>query len=290
MNKIKLAIPKGSLEESTLDLFKKAGFTFVASGRSYILSVDDDEIEALLIRPQEIPRYVEDGVLDLGISGYDWICENGSDVVELADLLYSKTGFYPVKIVVAVHQDSALRTPADLAGQRIATEYVGLTQRWLGENGASADVEFSHGACEVKIPELADAIVVNTETGSSIRAHNLKVIHKILESTPRLIANRDALQDPWKRQKAESLAMLLQGALRAAALVGLKLNVSRASLSEVLSTLPAMKNPTVSPLADHDWVAVETILDRRLVRDLIPKLKRAGAQDIVEYPLNKVIY
>ena len=287
--KIRLAIPKGSLQDLTLDLFKKAGFNFVESARSYVLAVDDREIEALLIRPQEIPRYVEDGVIDIGISGHDWIEENQSNVKEICDLTYAKTGFHPVKIVVAVHEGASFRTAADLQGKRIATEYIGLTRRWLEKGGATADVEFSWGSCEVKVPELADAVVVNTETGSSLRAHNLRVVDTILESTPRMIGNERALQDEWKRQKAESIAMLVQGALRAATLVGLKMNVACTSLESVLGVLPAMKNPTISPLADREWVAVETILDLRQVRDLIPRLKRAGARDLVEYPLNKVI-
>ena len=287
--KIKLALPKGSLQDLTLDLFHKAGFNFVISSRSYVPSVDDDEIDALLIRPQEIPRYVEDGVLDIGISGHDWIQENHSDVVELSDLCYAKSGFHPVRVVAAVADAAPIHSVRDLDGKRVASEYVGLTREWLEKGGVSGEVEFSWGACEVKIPELADAIVVNTETGSSLRAHNLRVIDTLLTSTPRLIANRAAMQDPWKRQKAESLAMLLQGALRASMLVGLKMNVARASLDAVVGELPAMKNPTVSPLADAQWVAVETILDKHQVRDLIPRLKRAGARDLVEYPLNKVI-
>jgi ATP phosphoribosyltransferase len=287
--KIKLALPKGSLQDLTLDLFKKAEFNFAVGSRSYVPSVDDPEIDALLIRPQEIPRYVQDGVLDIGISGYDWICECRSDVVELADLTYAKSGFHPVRIVAAVAQDAPFHSARDLHGKRVATEYVDLTRRWLEGAGAQGEVEFSWGACEVKIPELADAIVVNTETGSSLRAHNLRIIDTLLESTPRLIGNRKAMEDPWKREKAESLAMLMKGALRAAMLVGLKMNVSTADLQSVIGALPAMKNPTVSPLADKDWVAVETIIEQRQVRDLIPQLKRAGARDLVEYPLNKVI-
>lgn len=289
MMKIKLALPKGSLQDLTLDLFKKAGFSFVVSSRSYVPSVDDEEIDALLIRPQEIPRYVQQGVLDIGISGHDWIQETLSDVVELCDLTYAKSGFHPVQIVAAVEEASPIRSAAELQGKRIATEYVGLTERWLGKSGVTGNVEFSWGACEVKIPELADAVVVNTETGSSLRAHNLRIIDTLLQSTPRLIGNRQAMEDPWKREKAESLAMLLKGALRAATLVGLKMNVAQTSLAEVLSVLPAMKNPTISPLADRAWVAVETILDQHQVRDLVPRLKRAGACDLVEYPLNKVI-
>jgi ATP phosphoribosyltransferase len=289
--KIKLALPAGSLRDITLDLFKNAGFNFSigGGGRSYAPSVDDDEIDALLIRAQEIPRYVQDGVRDIGISGYDWIEETQADVIELCDLTYSKTGFHPVRVVAAVQEDSLFKTAADLHGMRVATEYVALTQRWLEKAGVTGSVEFSWGACEVKVPELADAVVVNTETGSSIRANNLRIIDTLLQSTPRLIANRRAMEDPWKRQKAEGIAMLLKGALRAASLVGLKMNASRDALPDVLAQLPAMKNPTIAPLADNEWVAVETIVEIQQVRDLIPRLKRAGARDLVEYPLNKVI-
>lgn len=289
--KLKIGLPKGSLQEATIELFKKAGFDFHVSARSYEPTVDDPELEPWLIRPQEIPRYVEDGVLDVGISGKDWIEDNGVDVIEVADLTYSKVTRNPVRVVLAVQESSPIASVKDLQGKRIATEYVRLTERYLQQHGVRADVEFSWGACEVKVPVLADAIVVNTETGSSLRAHNLRIVDTLLVSTPRLIANEQVWrQDAWKREKTENIAMLLTAALNAGALVGLKMNVEKANLSAVLSVLPALKNPTISPLSDKAWVAVETILEGKQVRDLIPQLKRAGAQGIVEYPLNKVIY
>ncbi|MGQ9488628.1 MAG: ATP phosphoribosyltransferase [Armatimonadota bacterium] len=289
--KLKIGLPKGSLQEATFELFKKAGFDFHVSARSYEPTVDDPELEPWLIRPQEIPRYVEDGVLDVGISGKDWIEDNGVDVIEVADLTYSKVTRNPVRVVLAVQESSPIASVKDLQGKRIATEYVRLTERYLHQHGVQADVEFSWGACEVKVPVLADAIVVNTETGSSLRAHNLRIVDTLLVSTPRLIANKQVWrQDAWKREKTENIAMLLTAALNAGALVGLKMNVEKTHLSAVLSVLPALKNPTISPLSDEAWVAVETILEGKQVRDLIPQLKRAGAQGIVEYPLNKVIY
>lgn len=288
--RLKIGLPKGSLQEATFELFKKAGFDFHVSARSYEPTVDDPELEPWLIRPQEIPRYVQDGVLDVGISGRDWIEDNDVDVVEIADLTYSKVTRNPVRVVLAVQESSPFQSVRDLQGKRIATEYVRLTERYLAQHGVQAIVEFSWGACEVKVPTLADAIVVNTETGSSLRAHSLRILDTLLASTPRLIANKQAWQDPWKRQKAENIAMLLTAALNAGALVGLKMNVEKSNLPIVLSTLPALKNPTISPLSDEGWVAVETILESKQVRDLIPQLKRAGAQGIVEYPLNKVIY
>lgn len=288
--KLKIGLPKGSLQEATFDLFKKAGFELHVSLRSYEPTVDDPELEPWLIRPQEIPRYVQDGILDVGISGKDWIEDNGAEVVEVADLTYSKVTRNPVRVVLAVQESSPIESVKDLQGKRIATEYVRLTERYLQQHGVQASVEFSWGACEVKVPVLADAIVVNTETGSSLRAHNLRIVDTLLVSTPRLIANKEAWQDTWKREKTENIAMLLTAALNAGALVGLKMNVERANLPAVLSVLPALKNPTISPLSDEKWVAVETILEQKQVRDLIPQLKRAGAQGLVEYPLNKVIY
>lgn len=288
--KLKIGLPKGSLQEATFELFKKAGFDFHVSSRSYEPTVDDPELEPWLIRPQEIPRYVQDGVLDVGISGKDWIEDNGVDVIEVADLTYSKVTRNPVRVVLAVQESSSIQSVKDLQGKRIATEYVRLTERYLQQHGVQATVEFSWGACEVKVPTLADAIVVNTETGSSLRAHNLRIVDTLLVSTPRLIANKQAWQDAWKREKTENIAMLLTAALNAGVLVGLKMNVERANLPAVLGVLPALKNPTISPLSDEGWVAVETILEEKQVRELIPQLKRAGAQGIVEYPLNKVIY
>ena len=289
--KLKLGIPKGSLQEATFSLFKKAGFEFrMSSGRSYHPSVDDPEIEPLLIRPQEIPRYIEQGILDVGLTGKDWIENNGSDVEEIAEFAYSKATRNPIKVVLSASNDSNINSVHDLAGKRIATEYVELTKRYLAEHKVEAEVEFSWGACEVKVPDLVDAIVVNTETGNSLRAHNLKIVDVILESTTRLVANKAAWQDPWKRDKIENIAMLLRGALNAEIMVGLKMNVSKADLDEVTAQLPALKTPTVSQLSDPDWVAIEIIVEESVVRNIIPNLKRAGAEGIVEYPLNKVVY
>ena len=288
--KLKIGIPKGSLQDATIAMFKKAGWDFQVSSRSYMPSCDDDDIEALLVRPQEIPRYVADGILDAGLTGKDWIVSSGDDVVEAADLAYSKVSKKPIKVVLAVQEDSDFKKAKDLEGKRISTEYVDLTNRWLESKGVTAQVEFSWGACEVKVPDLADAIVVNTETGSSIRANNLRIMETILESTPRLIVNKDSWRDEWKRNKIENMAMLLMGALNAELLVGLKMNVPKAKLDHVTSKLPALKTPTLSPLSDQDWVAVEIIIEEKVARDLIPELKRAGAEGLVEYPLNKVIY
>lgn len=289
--KLKIGIPKGSLQEATFGLFKKAGFEFrMSSGRSYHPSVDDPQLEPLLIRPQEIPRYVEQGVLDAGLTGKDWIEDNGSQVVEIAELGYSKSTLNAIRIVLAAQNGSPIESVRDLEGKRISTEYVRLTERYLQRSGVSATVEFSWGACEVKVPELADAIVVNTETGSSLRAHNLKIVDTLLTSTTRLIVNSGAWQDAWKHEKIENLAMLLRGALNAETLVGLKMNTSRRCLEAVTALLPALNTPTVSSLSNPDWVAIEIIVADSTVRDLIPALKRAGAEGIVEYPLNKVVY
>jgi ATP phosphoribosyltransferase len=289
--KLKIGIPKGSLQEATFTLFRKAGFEFrMSSGRSYHPSVDDPEVEPLLIRPQEIPRYVEEGILDVGLTGKDWIEDNGSDVVEVGEFTYSKATLNPIRVVLAAQNGSNIESAADLAGKRIATEYVRLTERYLESHGVKATVEFSWGACEVKVPELVDAIVVNTETGSSLRAHNLKIVDTLLTSTTRLIANHAAWEEPWKRAKTENIALLLRGALNAEQLVGLKMNVPRPNLDAVNQILPALKRPTVSPLSDPDWVALEIIVEEKVVRDLLPALKRAGAEGLVEYPLNKVIY
>lgn len=290
--KLRIGLPKGSLEDATFAMLKKAGWDFQADSRSYMPTCDDEEIDALLVRPQEIPRYIVDGILDAGITGKDWIVDCGADknVIEAADLQYSKATLRPIRVVVAVKEDSPFRAAKDLQGKRISTEYVNLTSRWLAENGVSAQVEFSWGACEVKVPELADAIVVNTETGSSLRTHNLRIMETILESTPRLIANNAAWADSWKRNKIENMAMLLRGALNAEQLVGLKMNVPRDSLDSIMKVLPALKKPTLSPLSDEGWVAAEIIIEEKVARDLIPKLKRAGAEGLVEYPLNKVVY
>jgi ATP phosphoribosyltransferase len=291
--KLKIGLPKGSLQDATFDLFRKAGFSFrVDSSRSYVPTCDDPEIDALLIRPQEIPRYVLQGVLDCGLTGWDWIVDNDAadDLIQVADLVYGKREFHTIKIVLAAPNDSPINEPKDLQGKRIATEYVNLTRRWLAQHGVDADVEFSWGACEVKVPDLADAIVANTETGSSLRAHGLRIVQVILESSTRFVMNKESYQDPWKRAKAENIAMLLQGALNAIGMVGLKMNVCRDDLPKVLDILPALKRPTISNLADENWVALEVILEERAARDLVPQLKRAGATGLVEYPLNKVIY
>ncbi len=289
--KLKIGIPKGSLQEATFTLFRKAGFEFrMSSGRSYHPTVDDPELEPLLLRPQEIPRYVEQGILDAGLTGKDWIEDNEADVVEVADFTYSKATLNPIRVVLAVPNDAPVTSAKDLAGKRIATEYVRLTERYLRGHGVEAQVEFSWGACEVKVPDLVDAIVVNTETGSSLRAHNLRIVDTLLTSTTRLIANHAAYGDPEKRAKMENMMMLLRGALNAEVLVGLKMNVARAHLDTVSGILPALKQPTVSPLADPEWVAIEIIIEEKQVRDLVPQLKRAGAEGIVEYPLNKVVY
>jgi ATP phosphoribosyltransferase len=288
--KLRLGLPKGSLQEATFQVFDKAGWRIRVDARSYHPVMDDEEIEALLIRPQEIPRYLEDGLIDAGITGKDWMEDCGLDAHEIADLRYAKTSMNPIRVVLATRADSGIASAADLQGKRISTEYVRLTERWLRERGVSATVEFSWGACEMKVPDLADAVVVNTETGSSLRAHNLVVVEELLVSTPRLVASHRAWSDPWKRQKLENLAVLLVGVIQAEGLVGLKMNVQRRHLQTVLDILPALKRPTVSSLTDEDWVAVETVLTEREVRRLVPDLKRAGATGIVEYSLNKVIY
>jgi len=284
---IKLGLPKGSLQDATVDLFAKAGFTINVSSRSYFPTIDDDEIECMLIRPQESPRYVELGLLDLAITGFDWILKR--DVVEVAELVYSKQLRRPVRWVVAVPNDSQIRTIADLQGKRIATEAVDLTEQFLTEHGISAQVEFSWGATEVKPPHLADAIVEVTETGSSLKANNLRIIHEILQSTTRLIANRQSLQDPLKKSKIADLALLLQAALTARGKVGLMLNVHENNLAVIEELLPSMKSPTISKLQAEGWYAVSTIVNEDIVRKIIPKLKASGAEDIVEYPLNKVV-
>jgi len=286
---LRLGLPKGSLQEATLKLFRKAGYHITVSARSYYPVFDDHEIESMLIRAQEMARYVEDGHLDCGLTGLDWVLEQNADVVEVAELIYGKGGFSPVKWVIAVPVDSKIRTVKDLEGKHIATELVGFTKRYLRSKGIKAEVDFSWGATEVKPPHLADAIVELTETGASLRANNLRIVETIIESTTRFIANKRAWQDRWKRQKMENIAILLKGALDAEEKVGLKMNVPEKSFKKVLSLLSAMHSPTVSPLSDKGWYAVEVITDERMVRDLIPKLKSIGASGIVEYPLNKVI-
>jgi len=287
--KIKLGIPKGSLQESTVELFKKAGFNISVSERSYFPSIDDDEIECMLIRAQEMARYVEDGVLDFGLTGMDWVLENNADVVKVADLIYSKRGLGKVKWVLAAPVDSGIKSVKDLEGKRIATEAVNLAKSYLKKNKVNADVEFSWGATEVKPPKLADAIIEITETGSSLIANNLKIIDTIMESNTVLIANKEAWKDEKKRKKIEEIALLLNGAIEAEGKVGLMMNVKKGDLKKVLGILPALQKPTIAELSDKEWVDVNTIIDEKVVREIIPKLKKAGAQGIVEYPLNKVI-
>lgn len=288
---LKIGLPKGSLQDATFKLFENAGWNIRVDSRSYQPVVDDPEISALLIRPQEIPRYLEDGILDVGLTGKDWIEDNNADVHEVCELTYSKATRNAIRIVLAAPQDSPIESARDLAGKRIATEYVRLTERYLSRHGVGdASVEFSWGACEVKVPVLADAIVVNTETGSSLRAHNLRIVDTLLTSTTRFVANHAAWADAEKRAKIENMAMLLTGALNANTLVGLKMNVPQSLLEHVVAQLPALKRPTVSSLYEAGWVAVEIIIEEKQARDLIPRLKRAGAEGIVEYGLNKVIF
>jgi ATP phosphoribosyltransferase len=290
MNKIlRFGLPKGSLQESTLKLFRKAGYHITISSRSYYPSFDDAEIEAMLIRAQEMARYVEAGILDCGLTGKDWIMEQNAEVHEIAELIYAKEGLRPVKWVIAVPNDSKIKTVKDLNGKRIATELVGFTKRYLKSKGIKAEVDFSWGATEVKPPHLADAIVELTETGTSLKANNLRIIETILQSSTRFIANKKAWHDKWKRQKMEDISMLLKGALAAEEKVGLKMNVPENSLKRVMSLLSAMHSPTISALSDKGWYALEVMINERVVRDIIPKLKTAGASGIVEYQLNKVI-
>ena len=286
---LKLGIPKGSLENATVDLFRRAGFNITTSSRSYFPSIDDPEIECMLIRAQEMARYVEDGILDAGLTGRDWIEENEADIHAVADLVYAKQSFGKVRWVLAVPEGSPFLSVRDLQGKVIATELVQTTRRYLAKHGVTAKVEFSWGATEVKPPVLADAIVEVTETGSSLRANKLKIIDTILESNTQLIANKASWQDAAKRQKLEDISMLLEGAINALGKVGLMLNVHKDHLAQVLGVLPALKRPTISHLSDEEWLAVNTILDETTVRDIIPRLKQAGAQGIVEYPLNKIV-
>ena len=286
---LQIGIPAGSLQEATSELFQRAGYRITFSSRSYVPLIDDDEIECLLIRAQEMARYVENGILDVGLTGKDWIVETGADVHEVTELVFSKVSRGPVRWVLCVPENSPAQTVKDLEGKRIATEAVGLTQRYLAKHGVQAKVEFSWGATEVKPPKLADAIVEVTETGNSLRANNLRIVDELLQSTPRLIANKQAYQDPWKKQKIDDIALLLNGAIAAEQKAGLMMNVPRERLSDVLALLPALHKPTVSNLADEDWVDVITIVDEAIIRHVIPKLKAAGARGIVEYPLNKII-
>ena len=290
MNILKLGLPKGSLQESTIKLFGKAGYKIAMSGRSYIPQIDDPEIECLMFRAQEMARYVERGALDVGLTGKDWIVENNADVVEVEDLVYSKTTTQAYRWVLAVPEGSDIRSVKDLEGKRIATELVQATRRYLQQHGVSAKVEYSWGATEIKAPLLVDAIVEGTETGTSLRANRLRIVDTVTESTTKLIANHQAWADPWKREKIEVLAMLLRGALEAEGKVGLKMNVPKIKLEQVSNQLPSLHIPTISNQADPDWVAIEVIVDKHVVRDIVPELKKAGAEGIIEYPLNKVIY
>ena len=290
MPKLRIGMPKGSLQDATFGLFKKAGWDFRVSARSYQPVVDDDELEPVLLRAQEIPRYVAAGVLDVGLTGHDNVVESEADIHQVSELIYSKATSRPYRWVLAVPKDSGIRGPQDLQGKRIATELVNVTRRYLERHGVTAHVEFSWGATEVKVPDLVDAIVEGTETGSTLAAHGLVIIDTLLESTTRLIANHTAWDDAWKRRKMENIALLLQGALDADNLVGLKMNVAKANLPAVTALLSSLRKPTVSPLDEEGWVALETIIPEKTVRDLFPELRRAGAQGLVEYPLNKVIY
>lgn len=285
-----LGLPSGSLMDATFDLFAKAGFSISGSKRSYRPAVDDPELQLRLLRAQEISRYVEHGYLDAGLTGRDWVAENASDVHEITVLPFSKVSSRPTRWVLVVPEDSPIRTLADLEGKRVATEAVGMARRYFEKAGVNVEVEFSWGATEVKVPDLVDAIIDITETGSSLRANKLRIVETLMESFPVLVANQAAWQDPWKREKLETLALLLKGALAARDLVGLKMNLPEGNLKNLLEALPALRNPTVSPLAHPGWVAVETVIEEKIVREIIPRLKALGAEGIIEYPLNKVVY
>ncbi|MEW5919924.1 MAG: ATP phosphoribosyltransferase [Bacillota bacterium] len=289
MEKLVLGLPAGSLQQATMDIFKKAGFNIYVHDRSYFPYIDDEEIECILIRAQEIPRYVQGGVLDAGISGKDWITETKADVLEVAEFRYSRQGMRPVKLVLAVPDNSPIKSVKDLQGKKIATELVEVTKQFLHKHNIQAAVEFSWGATEVKPPVLVDAIAELTETGRSLKANNLRIIETVLESTPRFIVNRESWQVQWKKNKIEQIVTLLQGAMLAEEKVGLKMNIHKENLQRVLSLLPALRKPTISALQDESWVAVETVIDEKMVRDLVYKLKEAGAEGIIEYSLNKII-
>jgi ATP phosphoribosyltransferase len=285
-----LGLPKGSLEDSTKALFAKAGWKITTSSRSYKPSIDDPELDGRFVRAQEVARYVAHGFFDCGLTGWDWVQENNADVVEVCDLVYSRASTLKSRWVLCVPESSPVKTAADLTGKRVATELVETTRRWFASKNISVEVEFSWGATEVKVPDLVDAIVDITETGSSLRANKLRIVDTLLETNTKLIANKNSWADPAKRKKIETIALMLQGALEAGSKVGLKLNLPRASLENVIARLPALRNPTISPLSSADWVALETIIDESVVREIIPVLKSYGAEGIVEYPLNKVVY
>ncbi|HMP59517.1 MAG TPA: ATP phosphoribosyltransferase [Gemmatales bacterium] len=289
MSTLNLGLPAGSLQEATAELFKKAGYKITYQSRSYYPTIDDPEIQCTLLRAQEMARYVQNGVLDCGLTGHDWVKENDADVVELAELVFSKVSRRPVRWILAVPNDSPIHTVQDLQDKVIATELVNTTRRWLAAQGVSAQVEFSWGATEVKPPKLADAIVDVTETGSSLRANNLRVVAELMQSTTRFIANRQAAADPWKRKKMEDMVLMLQGAMAAEGKVGMMMNVRKRDLEKVLALLPALQKPTIASLSDPEWVDVNTIIEETVVRVIVPKLKAAGASGIVEYPLNKII-
>jgi ATP phosphoribosyltransferase len=289
-NVLRVGLPSGSLHDATIALFAKAGYRVSGSLRSYNPSIDDPELQVRLLRAQEISRYVEQGFLDCGLTGRDWVEENGSDVEVLCDLPFSKATSAPTRWVLAVPENSSIRSIAELAGKRIATEAVGLTKRYLARHGVEAQVEFSWGATEVKVPDLVDAIVDITETGASLRANNLRILSTLMESYPQLIASRGCMLDAWKRDKLQRLMILLQGAIAARDKVGLKMNLEEKQLQSLLATLPSLRQPTVSPLATPGWVAIETVIDERIAREIIPTLKLLGAEGIIEYPLNKVVY
>ncbi len=286
---LKLGLPKGSLQESTFSLFQKAGYSISVSSRSYFPSVEDNELKVMLVRAQEMARYVELGTFDAGLTGKDWIIETNSDVTEVAELVYAKQSMRPVRWVLAVQEDSPFKTVKDLQGKRISTEVVNITKQYLMKHGVEASVEFSWGATEVKVPELADAIVEVTETGSSLRANHLRIIDTVLESSTRFIANKEAYKDSWKKEKIETISLLLKGAIAAEGKVGLKMNIKKSDLPKIIGIIPALRRPTVSPLYDDEWVAIETIIDERVVRIIVPELKRNGAEGIIEYPLNKIV-
>ena len=288
-NQLKLGLPKGSLQDATFQLFTRAGWNFSVTARAYFPTVDDPEIAAVLLRAQEMPSYVASGALDAGLTGLDWIRERGVDIVEVANLVYAKQGLGMYRWVLAVHESSDIRSPKDLQGKRIATELVNVAESYLKEHGVTADVEFSWGATEAKIPTLVDAIIEGTETGSTLQANNLRVVDTLMESTTRLVANKESWEDPWKRTKLESIALLLTGALAARQKVVLKMNVHKDDVLAVIDALPALKKPTISHLSDEIWHAVETVVDQSQVRDLIPVLKSKGAEGIIEFPLNKVV-